>query len=327
MRTSIVYILVSTSDDFFYEQTLISAWSARYWNPDVKILCVMDELTDATLTDKRTALLEIIDEKIVVDLSEGGTAKYTGKERSRMLKTNLRSYVEGDLLYIDSDTVVCCSLDDVDSFQFALGAVDDAHGTYWGYKRWNDSLVRYRVGLLGKYDVSRAKNYFNSGVLYMKDTEEVRKFMKGWHSLYMTGQSKGLSFDQPSLLVTNTQLDLISPMDDIYNCQILSGGLPFFAEAKILHYYNSLGTQGFCSLTDARLYGKIKKSGFLDEDDKKKIRLAKRQFVDRYSFVYGKDLKFWNSSLRHLFHDSPKLFGICEIISKIFLKFLKFSKQ
>lgn len=101
MNTSLVYVLVSNPQDHFYEQTLISTWSARYWNPDARILVVVDELTNKNLVGKRNALMDIIDEKIVVDLSDNSKKTYTNKERSRMLKTNLRSYIEGDLLYID----------------------------------------------------------------------------------------------------------------------------------------------------------------------------------------------------------------------------------
>lgn len=130
MKTKLVYVLVSTPSDFYYEQVLISAWSAKYWNPDMKILLVVDELTDATQIGKRTALADVVDEKIVIDLSEGGTSNYTSKERSRMLKTNLRSYVRGDILYVDTDTVVCGTLEDIDSFNMNIGAVNDGHRVF-----------------------------------------------------------------------------------------------------------------------------------------------------------------------------------------------------
>lgn len=319
MRTSIVYILVSTSDDFFYEQTLISAWSARYWNPDVKILCVMDELTDATLTDKRTALLEIIDEKIVVDLSDGGSAKYTAKERSRMLKTNLRNYVCGDILFVDSDTIICGSLADVDSFTCAIGAVWDGHHIF---NPTDSYQVVQRAELLG-HDVSKAKDYYNSGVMYMKDTQIVHEFTKAWYTLYMKGQSKGVSFDQPALLAVNIKHHMISSIDDIYNCQILNGGLPFLTDAKIIHAYNVFGSIPFFYLADSAFYRKIKQQGKLFDEDKKRILSAKKQFGGEYVLVYGENLRYWHSSLLHLYKASPNLFKICEFIGKVFFRLYK----
>lgn len=320
MKTRIVYVLVSDSDDYYYEQTLISAWSARYWNPNMRILCVVDELTDATLKENRTALLEIIDEKIVVNLSEGGTAKYTRKERSRMLKTNLRSYVDGDILYVDTDTIVCGSLAEVDAFQIPFGAVDDSHSQF-DPALCSDPVV-HRAKLLG-YDVSSAKNYFNSGVMYMKDTEEVHAFTDKWHALYMKGQKMGLSFDQPSFISINNVQNLITPLDGIYNCQILNGGLPYLADAKILHYYDVIGNKTFFALSDPAFLSKTKKCGNLTEEDKLKIIAAKRQIQGEYVLVHGNSLRYWHSSLRHLFLNNLPAFKFLEFISRIIRRLCK----
>jgi len=320
MNTTLVYVLVSKPTDNYYEQTLISAWSARHWNPDMNIQLVVDELTDATLKDKRTALTKIVDEKIVIDLSVGGTAKYSNKERSRMLKTNLRSYVRGDILYIDSDTVVCGSLAEVDFWDIPFGAVADSHSVF-DPQHCSDPVV-YRASLLG-YDVTKAENYFNSGVMYMKDTPEVNAFSRDWHKLYMNGQAKGLSFDQPSLLANDSVHKMIQPLDGIYNCQILNGGLPYLADAKILHYYNIFGNRSFFAISDPSLYAKIKRQGMIDEEDKAKILSAKRQFVGEYVLVYGNSLPYWHSSLRHLYLNSPKQFKFLEFLSRIFRKISK----
>ena len=44
MKTKIVYVLVSDSSDYYYEQTLISAASAKMWNPDAEIVVVVEVL-------------------------------------------------------------------------------------------------------------------------------------------------------------------------------------------------------------------------------------------------------------------------------------------
>jgi hypothetical protein len=323
-KTSLVYVLVSCPKDIFYEQTLISAWSARHWNPDMKILLVVDELTDAGLIGNRTALTDLVDEKIVIDLSEGGKANYTNKERSRILKSNLRSYVEGDILYIDSDTVVCGSLAETDSWEIPFGAVQDGHSKY-DPKHCPNPVVQ-RAALIG-YDVCNAENYFNSGVMYMKDCPEVRAFAKDWYRLYTIGQKRGVTYDQPSLLATDTIHNLIRPLDGIYNCQILNGGLPYLAEAKILHYYNILwGDSSLYALANPSLYARIKEYGILDDETKQMILSAKRQFVGEYALVYGRRLSYWHSSLHHLYFDSPKLFGVCEALSKVLLKIRRLYK-
>ena len=319
MKTKCVYVLVSTPQDYYYEQTLISAWSVRHWNPDAEILLLTDELTDATLKDARTRLLEVVNGKIVIDLSEGGTSRYTGKERSRMLKTNMRSYVMGDMLYIDSDTVICSSLAEIDSWQCKIGAVSDGHRVFNPKVTYD---VVQRAEILG-YDVTGAKEYYNSGVIYMKDLPEVHKFMSDWHSVYMRGQKLGLSYDQPSLLAVSMQSEMISPLDGTYNCQILNGGLPYWADAKIIHAYNAFGNSPFFALTDPVFYQKIKQQGTLRDEEVTKILSAKRQFIGEYALVYGGNLSYWHSVLRHLFIDSPKSFRLCEWLGKILVKLSK----
>ncbi len=317
MKTSLVYVLTSSPSDLFYEQTLVSVWSARYWNPDLKIVLLVDDLTDKTLVGNRTLILDFVNEKIAIDLTKGAPKQYTLKERSRILKTKMRSYINGDIFYIDSDTIVCGSLDEIDTFQFAIGAVDDNHCPF---KQANSyEPVLHYVSILG-YDVSSSKDYFNSGAIYMKDTPKVHVFTEDWYLHYLKGLSKGLVNDQPVLLIVDNQAHLITRLDGIYNCQILNGGLPFLSEAKVLHYYNVFGTRSFFALADPAFHKKIKDAGTLDEEDKAKIISAKRQFIGEYALVYGNSLPYWKSSLRHLYLDSPKLFRLCELFSKILRK-------
>jgi len=317
MNTSIVYVLTSSPSDFFYEQTLISVWSAKYWNPDMKIIILVDDLTDASLIGDRSKILELVDEKIAIDLTTGAPKQYTLKERSRILKTKMRSYISGDIFYIDSDTVVCGSLAEIDTFQFAVGAVDDNHCPF---KQANSyEPVLHYDSIIG-YDVSSSNDYFNSGAMYMKDTPEVHAFTEEWYLQYLKGLSKGLVNDQPVLLIVDNKKHLITRLDGIYNCQILNGGLPFLSEAKVLHYYNVFGTRSFFALADPAFHKKIKDAGTLDEEDKAKIISAKRQFIGEYVLVYGNSLPYWKSSLRHLYLDSPKLFRLCELFSKILRK-------
>jgi len=320
MNTSIVYVLTSSPSDFFYEQTLISVWSAKYWNPDMKIIILVDDLTDASLIGDRSKILELVDEKIAIDLTTGAPKQYTLKERSRILKTKMRSYISGDIFYIDSDTVVCGSLAEIDTFQFAVGAVDDNHCPF---KQANSyEPVLHYDSIIG-YDVSSSNDYFNSGAMYMKDTPEVHAFTEEWYLQYLKGLSKGLVNDQPVLLIVDNKKHLITRLDGIYNCQILNGGLPFLSEAKVLHYYNVFGTRSFFALADPAFHKKIKDAGTLDEEDKAKIISAKRQFIGEYVLVYGNSLPYWKSSLRHLYLDSPKLFKFLEFLSRIFRKIFK----
>jgi len=166
MKTKIVYILVSDTSDYYYEQTLLSVTSARMWNPDAEIIVVADDKTNATLVGTRTALMDVANKKVVVDFPK----EINKKRRSRFLKTSLRNHIEGDFLFIDSDTVVCQSLEEIDSFRGEMGAVLDAHSS-----TRNDSIILERINLLGG-EYTPGDSYYNSGVLYVKDTPKTHAF-------------------------------------------------------------------------------------------------------------------------------------------------------
>ena len=121
MNTKLLYVLVSDESDIYLEQASVSMFSARLHNPQIHITLLMDDLTDKNLIGQRRELLKTVSEKIVISLD----AKYTNKERSRILKTGARLYVHGDFLFIDCDTIVAAPLDDIDTNPIDLGAVMD----------------------------------------------------------------------------------------------------------------------------------------------------------------------------------------------------------
>lgn len=67
MRTVIVYIVVSDEHDIYLEQTCLSMHSLRLYNPDVRIIAVMDKCTEITLYGNRKMILDYISEKIIVN--------------------------------------------------------------------------------------------------------------------------------------------------------------------------------------------------------------------------------------------------------------------
>ena len=119
MKTKIVYAVSSDEQDIYLEQTVLSVFSLKRHNPDAVVEFVVDERTDKTIVGKRELILQYVNKKIVVEVPES----YDKKQTSRFLKTNLRQYIDGDFLFIDSDTVIADSLADIDSFDGDIGAV------------------------------------------------------------------------------------------------------------------------------------------------------------------------------------------------------------
>lgn len=312
MHTRFVYVLVSTPHDLFYEQTLVSISSLKRYNPTAKVVLVVDDKTDETLIEKRSSMKSLIEEKIVIPFPEG----VANKQRSRRLKTNLRNIVMGDFLYLDSDTVVCDNLDEVDSFDFQIGMVWDSNHIF---NKDKDRLVVDRAKLLG-YDVSGELEYFNSGVMFVKDCEKTHEFFTEWHNEYLKAEIKGCVFDQPPLMITNMRHHAINAIDGIYNCQLFGGGFSYFNESKILHIYNVFGFVDFFRLSSSKFLLKIKEQNKLYPEDIVLLENPKKQFEGDYMIAFGKNLDFYHSACYHVFAFYPKKFQLLEVFSKLIMK-------
>lgn len=332
MRTKIVYVLVSSDADIYYEQALLSAWSARHHNPTAHIAVVMDDKTAMRFDAAQAELLRIIDERVVVNFD----AEVSGKLRSRALKTTLRNLIQGDYLFIDADTIICGSLEDVDNFKMLVGAVLDGHQRY-------DENFHHHLALAVDWldcDIENGLPYYNSGVMYVKDTPETHAFYDAWHEVYNRIRKDGHYFDQPSLFEVCQKYPVAKEIDGMYNCQLFLGGLPFLSDAKIIHTFNDLGlaqygnpkigqrydanaSKAFYLPASTNFLLKIKQQGGLKDEDKQVTLTAKRQFYGEYKLMFGQDLDFYHSALYHVFCQSGKMFRILEFIGKLYLKCFK----
>ncbi len=256
----VVYVLVSSEKDYFYEQMIMSAYSLRYQTQDVHIVLLVDQDTNNYLTNKQSSVNSYVDEIVVHELSE----KYSMKERSRILKTKMRSLISGDFLYIDCDTVISKSLDGITQCE-NTSAVLDSHSLI------NDDMVEFlgvveRAKSIG-YSTGYANKHYNGGVMWCKDDEETHKFFSLWHELWCETNSKGFAIDQLSLNEANNRMNgFIQDLPGEWNCQI-KYGLPYLANAKILHYFasninSSIQKLRFsCKFTDNDLWRNIRNEG------------------------------------------------------------------
>ena len=209
----------------------MSIWSARYHNSNAHIVLLTDDQTDKLLTGKRAELLDYVSEKIVVPFDNDTISV---KYRSRWIKTSVRQLIEGDFLYIDCDTIVCRSLDSVDAFDCEVGAVWESHLLVEDF--CHDLLqsaveANKCIGL----DLNNEKEYFSSGVLYVKDNSMTHQVYDLWHKYWEESYQLGLPIDQPALAKANRDLGhIIKQIPDTYNC-ILFTRPPFVREAHILH--------------------------------------------------------------------------------------------
>lgn len=292
MKTKLVYVIVSDENDFYLEQTYVSMSSARNFMTDVFIVLVMDTKTAGNLKGFRKIEAEYANEIIVVDLDPS----FPAKKRSRLLKTSLRNVVDGDFLYIDSDTLVVRDLSEADSFDFSLGAVLDRHTSldsnpFLGYI----SPDLDTLGVVVKDDI-----YHNSGVIYAKDNQETREFFKRWNEHYLEGYLSGVTADQPALARTVCETNLMSLLDETWNCQI-SSGLRYARNARIWHYFSS---NEVYFLNNPESLMQIRKQERIPDNILSLFENPFLGFPNLCQIISGKELEFYASrefsNLRHL---------------------------
>lgn len=291
MKTKIVYVLTSSEKDYYLEQMIISMHSLKMHNPDAKISLVVDDKTAESFVGKREGVKAYVDELKVIPLD----SNFSQKERSRIMKTSLRDYLEGDYLFIDTDTVIAGDLSDIDSFTFDIGAVLDKHIPIQNHD--SKIAIENYARKMG-WDIPANGHYFNSGVMYVKDNGLTHKFYATWRENWTRGQAEhGIAIDQPSMALTNAQLGyIITEIPGAYNCQILYNGLKYLIDAKIIHYFASNMRKWDCAylFRDKAIYESVKTSGVTQEIEDR-IANAKSAFTDKCTILGGNQCDAYGS--------------------------------
>lgn len=231
MNTKLVYVLTCSEKGSYIEQALMSIWSARYHNPDAYIVLLTDDKTNLLLKGTRGEITNYITEKIVVPFEDDSLSMMY---RSRWIKTSVRELISGCFLFIDCDTLVCKSLDDIDTFECEAGAVLESHllvEDFCDDLKQAAQLANQQIGV----NLDEEKEYYSSGVIYVKDTPLAHLLYNYWHKYWLESFQLGLPIDQPSLAKSNRELDhIIKRIPDTYNC-ILFTRNSFTDKAHILH--------------------------------------------------------------------------------------------
>lgn len=189
MKTKIIYVLVSNENDCYLEQALVSIYSLRLYNPDANLLLLVDEETSRTLENGiRKLILNYVSKLVIVDVP----FHYSKQQKSRYIKTSLRSQVIGDFLFIDCDTIINEELKDIDNLSCEIAAVPDCHLSI--KYSWMKTNIKKWSSVLG-WKYSENDFYFNSGVLFVKDTDDTHQFYEYWHSLWRKNVLKGINYD------------------------------------------------------------------------------------------------------------------------------------
>lgn len=236
MNTKLVYVLTCAPEATYIEQALMSIWSARYHNPDAHIVLLIDDLTNQLLVGKRAEVLDYITEKVVVPFED---ANATMMYRSRWMKTSVRQLIKGDFLFIDCDTIVTKDLSVIETVSADISMVCDEN---LEVSKHSATAAHYMVTNCAKIglDILKEQYYFNSGVMYVRDTEYTRRLYTLWHEYWLEGVRKGLNIDQPTLAKANITLGRhIHVLDNKWNV-IIPSQIEDIYDSFILHFWHSV---------------------------------------------------------------------------------------
>lgn len=271
MQCKFVYTLISTGEDYYTEQFAVSAFSLKYYNTSANIILITDQRTiDDIHSHQMDNLLQNIDEVIIAETD----SSFNGMQRSRQLKTSVRNLVEGDILFIDTDTIITGKVEFVDGIDnMIIGAVYDGH-----HKK---AVIKFNEKVKGVMDamawnMSSILEYFNSGIIYIKDCKETREFYKKWNANWIQTKNLGYNYDQLSFAFTNIEFNnIIKPLPFYFNTQVNSSSLLLISNALILHlFYGSNKTRKIVNILSNfgdELYLRVKKQKSLSDFDKREI--------------------------------------------------------
>lgn len=294
-KLQLVYVLVSSEKDIYLEQAYVSMYSAKYYMPDVRIILLVDELTNASFTGIRKEEVKYADEIKIIETPEGMNAK----NRSRYIKTNLRNYVEGYILYVDVDTIIVKPLYEVLETDADIAGCYDTHCVDF---KENPYYIKDVISCRTfDFPIEDEAHFFNGGIAYSKDTEVAHKFYTLWHKNMAESVKRGMTQDQPSLIYTNYMMGhVMKPLGDVWNCQ-LKFGIKYLKDAKIVHYLCTNKSKNkerqFFILNDERVLLQIKQTGIIPEDV---IKTVKDPFYGLSPFclcLAGDDVYFFGSYL------------------------------
>ena len=242
----------------------------------------------------------MITELLIIPVPE----EYNGTLRSREIKTNIRNLINGDFLYIDTDTLICGSLEDIDKLPIKnIGMVRDCHCPTIGEGGVTSLKLKKDIKRLFGINISNDGLYYNAGVMLVRDNEQTHLFYTNWHENWLYCTTKGVNTDQQSQAYTYTALvPIVELLPDIYNSQI-AWSIKYLYDAKILHFFNialySNANSPF--IGDIRLYETIRKENCISDHIANKLINIKRSFALSSCVVRREEMDFITSKFYKLY--------------------------
>lgn len=277
MKTQIVYVLVSSENDYYLEELWVSLYSLRQFHPDDKVLALVDDPT-AERIKAIPEMFSLVSELKVIPVPKD----YSGKFRSREIKTNIRNLIDGDFLFIDTDTVICQPLDDVDNLDVEnIAMVPELHGPFKDHLFYE--LTANDTKRIFGTEVFDSPYWFNSGCMFVRDNAFCREYFNAWNKNWKhSAFNKNNSSDQRALLATDQSFGYkIECLPGVYNAQVAMS-IEYFYDAKIVHFWHTRGNfdhdVNYSPFTNKEIYKQLRNAGTITNDIANTITHCKSSF-------------------------------------------------
>lgn len=230
-KNSIIYVLTSEGNDIYSLMTRVSIASIRITNSHYQIILVCDSETQKNLKLKNDIILKEVDEIVSFNVNSE-SATY----RNRDIKTRLKTLIPGKILFLDSDTIIRGSLDDIFKIQAEIALAPNHSSNIYGKQIWNeDKLAISDLGWVVNENV-----YYNGGVIFYNDKQKTIEFSDIWYKKWKYSFEKTNRYrDQPALNCSIYESGIeIQTLDHKYNYQFKMADVEC-DDAVIWHYYSS----------------------------------------------------------------------------------------
>jgi hypothetical protein len=223
----VCYALALDGDPFFADLVAISAACVRRIYPACKITILTDDASRENFGRARRPLSDVASKIRSVGKFDGSP-----RWRSRFIKTQARSVIEGDFLYLDADTAPVSEFSALFECEAPFSAAVDRNrvNPRGGFPEWVVPDFDY----LGWQQPT--KRYLNSGVVFWKDCAAACALGQLWHENWLRyGATVDNAADQPAFNHSIAALG-IEPkvLDDTFNARV--GVSSEFAKgARIYH--------------------------------------------------------------------------------------------
>lgn len=301
MKATIVYALISTPEDFYLEENLISLYSLRIHDKRSRVVVLTDEPTSCHIKSHCVNIMDYIDELRIIDVPND----YNNTERSRFLKTNLAKLVEGDFLYIDGDTVIADNLDDIESYDGDICQVADGNGMLF----IEEESRTVSIFKMLNWESCVGRPFFNSGFMYVHNNERTQTLYGQWYSRWLESRQVKNFQDQPPYVKACMDTDMkITHLPDIWNCQIRAQGFYCIGEAKVIHPFAGLSDSLFL-IYKRPVMEEIRNNGFVKKELIEMITHPRIAFEKDILVLRHQEKAFMDSFLHAVFMNQPKLYG------------------